>query len=375
MPSRYGINAKGRVTDEAYGVMRYMVNNLGRPVKEAAQFLHVSKSTVQRNVVNPTRPSDREKRPAPALRRGKQSELRRRRKLIREMVARKEVFKGARGPRGGKVSVEVVRREFFTATKIQRHLASHHGIRVSVATVRRDLAHEGYFCYRRPRMARMWEQDAEYRCVFARLFLKTDWKKFIFSDEKWANIDDHTSPTEYRKPGEEACSRQSEGSYPTAKVWVWGAIGHNFKQLVVFEKRMIPGPKGRDVAEGITAERYIEECLEPVRKVLTRRGIIFIQDRASTHRSNLAMEWLNRHHIRCPKWSSHSPDMHPIENMWAIAQRRVAERARPPTNAAELEQAWREEWDRIPMSVVNNLCESFTQRLVKCLAREGRSIM
>jgi hypothetical protein len=68
-------------------------------------------------------------------------------------------------------------------------------------------------------------------------------------------------------------------------------------------------------------------------------------------------------------------DLNPIENIWSIVQRKVAQRTPPPLNEADLYAAWRAEWDALPTQMVNNLVESFTERLRKVIATKGASVV
>lgn len=85
------------------------------------------------------------------------------------------------------------------------------------------------------------------------------------------------------------------------------------------------------------------------------------------------MEYLAKKEVETlPDWPPRSPDLSPIENMWAIIQRRVDSHG--PTTYKHLKQFILEEWEKIPMEVVNNLCGSFEGRLRRCLASKGMPI-
>ncbi|GFV58828.1 transposable element Tcb2 transposase [Trichonephila clavipes] len=54
--------------------------------------------------------------------------------------------------------------------------------------------------------------------------------------------------------------------------------------------------------------------------------------------------------------------MNPIEHVWEALGRRVAGLQPPPQTLQELERALLEEWDRIPLLVINSLIDSLPQR-------------
>ena len=67
-----------------------------------------------------------------------------------------------------------------------------------------------------------------------------------------------------------------------------------------------------------------------------------------------------------------SPDLNPIENLWAILARKVGNRL--PVDDAELEKFFIEEWDAIPQKMIDDLVLSFVPRLKECVAQHGETI-
>jgi len=69
------------------------------------------------------------------------------------------------------------------------------------------------------------------------------------------------------------------------------------------------------------------------------------------------------------RWPAQSPDLNPIENLWAIVKRDVA--AKKPKNVKELEAAIKESWDSIPVELCQKLALSFIKRRDAVLAAKG----
>jgi len=75
------------------------------------------------------------------------------------------------------------------------------------------------------------------------------------------------------------------------------------------------------------------------------------QDNDPKHTSRLAKEFLQENVPEVMDWPSNSPDLNPIENLWAIVKRNVE--LRRPSNFSELEHFLEEEWGNIPNRIYN----------------------
>lgn len=71
-------------------------------------------------------------------------------------------------------------------------------------------------------------------------------------------------------------------------------------------------------------------------------------------------------------WPSNSPDLNPIENVFAWLKVYV-ERAAPSTQQ-ELEAAVRAAWESYPIESTERLMDSMTDRLQAVIDQEGRRI-
>jgi len=71
-------------------------------------------------------------------------------------------------------------------------------------------------------------------------------------------------------------------------------------------------------------------------------------------------------------WPARSPELSPIENLWAIVQRRVD--LLGPTDAEELWRLVKQGWDTVTDEEARALLDSFPARLKRCVAAGGQTI-
>ncbi|KAI4293447.1 hypothetical protein PAPHI01_2721, partial [Pancytospora philotis] len=67
------------------------------------------------------------------------------------------------------------------------------------------------------------------------------------------------------------------------------------------------------------------------------------------HKSALARRYMEKAGIRVLQWPSYSPDLNPIENVWAYLKMQIARSGKKPQNKGELKALIADEWRNILM--------------------------
>src|SRR5208337_4879709 len=93
-------------------------------------------------------------------------------------------------------------------------------------------------------------------------------------------------------------------------VMIWGGFSSGQKMHLVFM------PKNHQKATDFVEIVYDTELIQFLNKVLDYS--ILMEDGAPVHRSNAPKLWQQEHNLNKLNWPANSPDLNPIENVWAV---------------------------------------------------------
>jgi len=247
----------------------------------------------------------------------------------------------------------------LSAPKINTVISTSLGTNVSTETVRRVLRSQdlhGRCPRKKPLLSSI---NISKRLSFAQTYLDRNleyWEQVIFSDESKFNIFGSDGEGKvWRKPCEELKLKNVK---PTVKhgggsVLVWGCMSARGVGKLVF-------------IDGImNAEGYLKILKENLHSSATKMGLerdkfIFQQDNDPKHTAWKVKSWLlyNTKQIHTPP---QSPEVNPIENLWAHLKLKVQEHKISSKN--ELKEILLKEWSNIPEVRCRKLVESMPRRL------------
>jgi transposase len=162
------------------------------------------------------------------------------------------------------------------------------------------------------------------------------------------------------------------------KLHVYGGISKHGKTKLVFATGTTGLTKryrkagGLELYSGVCAREFqdiMEQHLYPQAKAIMQSAgelePVFLMDGATPHTAADTITFMRAKGIQfLHGWPPNSPDLNPIENLWAWMKRQVY--ADHPTTTAAHIAAVEAAWDRVPDDMLKKLMRSFHKRLTKC---------
>jgi len=297
------------------------------------------------------------------------------RKVTEHIKKRRQLVKKLALSIGVKNNVTFPR--FPSAPSIAAEL-NRQSIQALAKTVQRDLVHLGMKCLVRKKVPTRDPEVEKTRLTFSARQLKKGsaaMRKNCFSDEHTCSTNDHSDRLQWVFTNDQVIPREEKRKQNAYCLQVWAVIGVGYKSRLVLLKKP---KKRRDMDDDDkkpfrqNARSYIDKCLSKVAADFSGNSQrIFQQDGATCHTANSVLAYMERKNIQLLlNWPPYSPDLNPIEQLWAELDRRISNMH--PQNDEQLEAAALSAWASIPQDMIDNFVLSFETKCKNCVKNKGK---
>ena len=101
--------------------------------------------------------------------------------------------------------------------------------------------------------------------------------------------------------------------------------------------------------------------------LLDTNNSIFQQDNTAICTSKLTKDWFKTENIEVLDWSTKSPDLNPLENLWEILSRRVYKNKSEFEDRETLKSCIKQYWNEIAAETFRKLIDSIQNKCVEIL--------
>lgn len=196
------------------------------------------------------------------------------------------------------------------------------------------------------------------RSIYSNQMIRKNHNNIVFTDETLIDLNRNKRKI-FKESKKQVYKYKSTGK---AKLMVFGAISN--KGQVYFEI----------IDETINSERY-KETLQKLIVAANKKhpkGWILMQDNARAHTESSVLAYLDENQIRVLDHPPQSPDLNPIESVWALLKKKIEEKKIYSINKLRFEIE--DIWNSIPLKTMQTYIKNFRKRLLIVKQSHGSNI-
>lgn len=265
---------------------------------------------------------------------------------------------------------EVKKDGFVNLKSIQKVLIENglvkYGHTISLQTIRNRIYASGDFeCYmaaQKPLLRHYNRVKRLHWCLQHKHWTVEQWRKVIWTDESPFTLRFNCKRKVLRMKGERYEEKNCAATVKQHdKVMVWGCFAHHSVGDLHWIKKTMD--------QSIYKQILIHHFRPSAQRLFPDNDFIFQQDNDPKHTAKSVKIYLQNSGLQILTWVTQSPDLNPIENLWARLNWFAKDRK---CNDKEgLMQILQEAWNTIPIDLLSSLVDSMPRRILAVIDAEG----
>ena len=264
------------------------------------------------------------------------------------------------------IITEVKRNPSVSSNDLSKELEGNFGKKIHPRSVRRFLQANDLRAFRRVKKNLLTEKMKAKRLQWAKKFSdKTAdfWRQVLFSDESYISLF-CGQPIYARRALNSSFTSKFVNQSPKhpLKVMIWGC----FASSGVGKIKVVDSTMKTDAYIEVLEKKMIPSAVD----LFNNNEFIFQDDSAPCHRSAKTKNWASSKNITSLEWPGNSPDLNPIENLWAIVKKRI-HKYRPTTKETLIAAIIKVWFHEITPETCKKLIDSMPRRIQSVIDKKG----
>ncbi|KAL4500774.1 hypothetical protein ABPG72_020008 [Tetrahymena utriculariae] len=235
-----------------------------------------------------------------------------------------------------------------SSKKLSQIMNQEYDISISSSSVNRARTEQGMYYSPQPNQLHISENTRQSRFFYCKQHRNDKFTNVLFTDESNFQLFYNKNSRWYTQDLENIIPTSTQPINPNLKIMVWGGICLKGKtQLKIYRL---------DQKETVDSSKYIETlttyCLPFMNEQYGVGKWKLLQDNARAHVSNQTMTYLKNNKVRTLDHPPYSPDLNPIEKVWAWMKRDLGKVTY--STIENLIDAVQTSWDSVPIEHIKN---------------------